>query len=1359
MSLDLPAELEALRDRFAHAWSEGAPRLEDFLPTAPGADRKTVLLQLALIDLEQRLNRGDLVRVESYLAHFPELAAPDLAVELIAAEYHLRLRREPDLAVAEYIVRFPNHAPALSIRLPRGPSSGTAVLTTRPEPARPDVSLTPATPAHLGGYEMLGELGRGGMGVVYKARDLVRGGLVALKTLPGVDPVALYRFKHEFRSLAGMAHENLAALYELAADGPVWFFTMELVEGTDFMSYVRGRAVSGQGPADLGRLRSAFGQLASALEALHRSGRLHRDVKPSNVRVTPAGRVVVLDFGLTAELGPGGRHQSTSGLLGTPAYMAPEQAAEQPVSTAADWYGVGVMLYQALTGQLPFQGSMLQVLRDKQEQDPPEPRLLVPQTPAALNDLCLGLLQRDPAARWAAAALHAWASQEGEPPAPDLRPAEPAATPFVGRGEHLEVLAGAYAAARQGRPVVAKVHGRSGVGKSALVQQLLGRLAAAGEAVVLAGRCYEQESVPYKALDSLVDALSRYLHRLGPLEVQALLPRDTAHLARLFPVLGQVEAVAHMPVPRESAPDPHELRRRAFAALRELLARLADRRPVILSIDDLQWGDLDSAALLREVLRPPEAPALLLVACYRSEDAAASQCLQAFLAVAETEVACVDLPVETLSEAEARKLAQTLLGGEDRSDLAQSIARESEGSPFFIYELVQHLEAAGPTPAAAPYGRTLPEVLWERVRRLPAEARRLIEVLAVAGRPLPLAEALAAAALEGPSYGALALLRSARYTRGTGSSERDTIETYHDRIRETVVGHLSQQERAEIHGRLARTLEAVGGADPEVLGTHFQGAGEPIKASHFYARAAAAAGETLAFDHSARLFRQALELHVPAGEQGRRLRAQLALALANAGRGAEAAREYLAAAPGAGRAEALDWKRHAADQLLRSGHIDEGLAVLREVLAEFGLAMPSSPRRALLGLLGQRAVLRLRGLRFRRRQERDIPPAELQRIDACWAAGLSLSITDTIRGVYFHTRHLLLALRAGEPSRIARGLALEAVHLAGTGNAGIRRAEPIFRAAEELAHQIQEPYARDFVLLVRGIAAGLFGNWRLAHDLCDRAEEGFRASCTGAAFEVDNAHRYSLRALVFRGAIGEVQRRLPRMLQEARERGNLYGETSITVVVPFLRLAEDDPAGARRELRESMERWSHQGFHAQHLISLIDEGQIDLYLGEPHAGWDRLCANWRVLRRSLLLRIQQLRIFLYHIHARTAVAVAGMVADLRPFLRAAEQDCRRLEREKNPWPVALGLLVRAGIAAVRGDRSRAAVTLRDAAGRMDALEMPLHCGAARRRLGELVGGEEGRALIEAADNELRQRGIVNPARMTAMLAPGFPDPG
>ena len=383
----------------------------------------------------------------------------------------------------------------------------------------------------------------------------------------------------------------------------------------------------------------------------------------------------------------------------------------------------------------------------------------------------------------------------------------------------------------RGQTAALYVHGRSGAGKTVLVQHFLSGLVARDAAVVLAGRCYEQESVPYKALDSLVDSLGRHLRRLSAPLVQALLPREVWPLTRVFPVLSRIEAVASLPRRTIEVTDPRELRRRAFNALRELLARLGDRGPLVLAIDDLQWGDADSAALLSELMRPPDPPVFLLLGCYRDEDAQSSPFLRALLGASERENKLpdrCDLAVDPLTESEARELASSLLGGADPDATvhAQAIARESGGNPFFVTELVRHISVGAELSGrSATREVTLDEVLWDRIRRLPVEARRFLEAVAVSGQPVRQASACRVAGLGADGLASLAVLRAGHLVRSAGPGSLDDVEVYHDRIRETVIKHLSPEVLKTWHGELARVLEDAGGADSETLAVHFEAAG------------------------------------------------------------------------------------------------------------------------------------------------------------------------------------------------------------------------------------------------------------------------------------------------------------------------------------------------------------------------------------------------------------------------------------------------------------------------------------------------------------------------------------------------------
>ncbi len=1283
-------------------------------------------------------------------------------------------------------------------------------------------------PAALPGgdrFEIGARLGSGAMGVVYRARDRERDCEVALKLLRALDPAAIFRFKHEFRALADVVHPNLVTLYELVSTGDQWFFTMELIEGTSFLRAVRGRleprttaratpdpapngagtaatrelrdtgssgSGSGSGSADssgstiprvgdgaaplrrraaplnapeqFARLREYAGGLAEGIAALHRAGHLHRDIKPSNVMVTATGRVVLLDFGVVAALAEQRDSDGTLRVIGTPVYMAPEQAAGRPLSEASDWYSFGVMLYEALSGAVPFDGAPHDVVAAKQLGDPPPLDALAPDTPEDLAALCMALLQRDPSARPGGAEVRRrfGGSATARPAA-----AGPIEIPLIGRDHQLARLQQALAATQSGQQRTACVSGSSGMGKSALLREFVRRTREAGAVVVLEGRCHERESVPYKALDSLVDALAQHLIALPEAEVAALLPPEMPALARIFPVLKRVEAVIdHAPLAPVGS-DLHELRGRAFSALRALLSGLAAQRPLVLVIDDLQWGDPDSATMLTAVLEPPRPPPLLLVACYRSEDAGPaspvagpgqpaahghrSPFLRAFLSDRSD---IVDIPVDRLPEDHARELVDWLLADADDAARAQAetIARESAGNPLLAVEMTRFVRDGGGSNLAE-QTISFEALLGVRLATLPAAAVRLLEVVAVAGQPVTQKVARRAAGIDAAYHDAVASLRAARLVWTRGSRGRDLIESNHDRIRDTVIAGLSDRALRDHHLRLARALLEVPPADPEALATHFAGAGDRVRAAQYCIHAATNASEALAFDRAAALLGRAIELDPPSGPARSDLWARRGEALANAGSCPEAADAYREAAATASAGAALDYQRRAAEQLLHCGKVDEGVEALHAVARAVGIKAPETPRGALASLLLRRAWLRLRGLRFHARDAADVSPAELTRIEVCATAMVSYGMFDPVRGAEFQTRNLLLALRAGERAHLAQALAGEAGYWAASHGGRSRRCRRLLAMAETLAEQSQDDVAIGDLNLAKAMIAYMDGSWAECHESTLRLEALLRQRAPGLAWERVNTQLYQLWSLYYLGEVGELARRLPSMLSEARARGDLFSVANLCTGLPNLAwLMDDRSEEAHSVAREVMTRWSLRGFHLLHYREVVGHVHAYLYEGDGPAALELLLDAWKAIERSLLFRVSLIRLEAASVRARCHLATAIATGD-DALLATAERESARLCRSDAGWAAALGQLTAAGAATARGRRERAIAGFAEAATRLQALDMSLFAAAARWRHGELVGGDEGAARVAEATEWMANQGIARPAAFAAVFAP------
>jgi hypothetical protein len=1253
------------------------------------------------------------------------------------------------------------------------------------QPHEPSVAprKIPSGPKVPRRFELRRELGRGAFGTVWAAFDKERSQLVALKTLHRINPSILFRFKQEFRALADIRHPNLIALHELIAADDLWFFTMDLVEGIDFRHYVRGdeRAEVGislvdtTGPVSLpsvqelvastasphttakvdeDRLRQATSQLASGLIALHGEGKMHCDLKPSNVFVTAEGRVIIMDFGLVSDVG------ETQGGHGTPGYMSPEQINGTKITAASDWYSLGVMLYEVMVGQRPHQGkTSMELFTAKLKVVPVHPQSVVAGLPDDLAGLTMQLLQKDPTKRPSGQEILDCMGVDAK--RTSVVPYVIQGSLLVGRKEQLDALADSFRAVRAGTPTIVRVLGRSGLGKSAIINRFLEIVHYdAKPPVILRGRCYEQESVPFKALDSLVDSLTRYLSTLSDSEVGKHLPAKIGALSQIFPVLLQVEEINEEAKRAQWIENKRELRMRAFQALRELLGNIAATRPVIVYIDDLQWGDVDSAQFLRDFFEPPHVAPILLIENFRDEDQERNEVLAILRKpsyYSDIQIDLREIKITPLSDEECKALALALLGGVTNPTAereAQAIAKECVGNPYFVHELVQYIQAVGGSVESKGELR-LDSVLSKRIARLSPSAQLLLRTAAVAGVPTALEIVQKVSGLTGSAfYDSLSALRSAHLVRTQGLRGKDRIECYHHRIRESVVQDLSEEMRREEHIKFATVLEASGEADPEALTVHFKATGDTARTAKYALLAAHRAAHTLAFARAAELYQLALDLKPCLDEPELRhdLLRKLAEALTSAGRLAQGAEVRLGLAKEVPRLESLNLKRLAAEMLLCSGRSDKGFDTFREVLGNLGIRVPVSPLAVILSVLLARITLALRGLKFKERAATDADPIDLVRIDAITSAGLGFSLTDTVRGAYLQTTGFLIALRTGDIFRLAHALSFEVSYTSIGGVKSAPKARKLMTILSSLADRVDHPRILAGKHYALGFSAFMVGDWKTAKENFSQSEVLLRDRCTGELASLNTIRNMLYRSLIWRGEFVELAERVPAVLREADEIGDHYAGVNLRgLPMTVLGFMANKPEQVELDLERATRNLSTQRFIMPHLYILLSYTLLDLYMGRPLEAYQRLTEKWRTIKRSMLLRVESLLVTTLDIRVRVALA-AGIAGATERFSEA-DRVITSLERKQAGWSNALAMMFRGALAASQGQREQAIQHFSSAAPALDALGMGLHAAVSRLRLGQLQPGGEGEELRSQALEWFKGQNVILPERFADVFCP------
>jgi eukaryotic-like serine/threonine-protein kinase len=871
--------------------------------------------------------------------------------------------------------------------------------------------------------------------------------------------------------------------------------------------------------------------------------------------------------------------------------------------------------------------------------------------------------------------------------------------------------------------------------------------------LTLRSRCYEREAMPFKALDGVLDALVRHLSHLDDLEVAHLLPGEVAALAHLFPVLERLHPVQRLLTKARPRGDAVQERQRAESALRDLLSRLAARSPLVVWIDDLQWGDLDSATILRDWLQQPARAPFLLVLSYRSDEVATSACLRLLLARAEPPAAAHavqhTLQVEPLAGADIRALCQQRLGAHaaDHPALLQRIVCESQGSPFLTLQLAALAEtklARGDRDVDA---ISLDDLVAQVGAMLPIEAKHLLAVLAVAGRPMLPKLAMRAAGIQRDGRALVHALRGLNLVRTRDVGGERLLEVYHDRVRERVQSGLSADQRRSVHEGLLQALEWSGHADPDWLHSLAVGAEQPAVALRYGLLAAERASAVLAFTHAIELYQRCVEL-TPAADSGiGGLWLKLATALACSGRGGRAADAYLVAAKHAQAEEVVALTRRAATNLLRCGRFEEGEALLRKVLDAMQLSVPESDNGLVAAIVWERARLKLRGMGYRERREQDVPASLLAQIDLFQS--LSRETPDSLRSALFQARALRWALDAGEPSRVVRAYCAAAHVAANLGTVrGTEQVDALLEQAEVLARKLGSERAYGWVCSARAVCFFLLGRLRAVIEPSYEAERILLADR-----EADRRDNYYLRlavvscrigALVMLGEMPRFLSELDSALQEARATENRHALLQLALNQTMAEEFTSQSMLSRPRLEEQRRQLPDGRFGMVHVLHMAAQMRAACATGQFAPALADVEHDWQLFLASAIHRNPALDTLGRNAHARFLInrhVVEGRSDDIRALVHA---DLRALEAARSPSAASSAARIRARLAYLDADRELAVEELRRCAASHAEVGYAIEAARDRFALGRLLGGEEGRSLQSEAEQRFRDGGMADP---------------
>lgn len=749
--------------------------------------------------------------------------------------------------------------------------------------------------------------------------------------IAGLDEASIERVRREARQMARLGdHPNIVNIFDVGEEEGFIYLVAELMPGGSVDEQLN--RAGGALPPE--RVLTIARQVAAALQYVHAEGIVHRDIKPANVWLSRDGTAKLGDFGLAAGA-QASRLTAEGMLLGTVAYMAPEQATGSSVDSRSDLYSLGALLYETATGKPPFAGDdAIAVISQQINTAPVAPTWHNPNLSPGLEQLILDLLAKSPDDRPQSAAdvLERLEDLEDQP-APSAGKAEVQENPldrlaggvFVGREAESHQLRLMLDAARKNSGGVALLVGEPGIGKTRMAEELLTYAKMKG-AQVATGRCYEGEGAP--AYWPWIQVIRSTVHDRSAKALASEMGSGAGYIAEIVSDVRQALPEVQSP----AGSDLEASRFQLFDSVTNFLRNASRSKPMVIFLDDMHWADKPSLLLLDFLSRQLRDTRILVVCTYRDIELGRQHPLAQSLASIIREPNTRRILLRGLTEADLARYIKLTTGSEPDESLVKAIAAETEGNPFFIIETVRLLASEGRLSARGDgsWSLTIPqgvkEVIGRRLDLLSEQCNQVLTVASVLGREfeLPAIELLSSM----PTVTLLEALDEAVGARVLSPAGGSRYRFAHALIRETLYEELSTARRLRLHKSAGETLERLAGDDPdrylfELAHHYFEASalGEVGKAISYARRAGDKAMHQLAFEQAAEQYDHALQ----------------ALDLTEAGDGSDEERCKLLLAMG--RAQVSSADPAAAHRTFQAAFKQAADSGLKELMAEAALGL------------------------------------------------------------------------------------------------------------------------------------------------------------------------------------------------------------------------------------------------------------------------------------------------------------------------------------------------------------------------------------------------------------------------------------